>query len=46
MAALNEFHEALVDFRDDPDLWAAIITGAGEKGFLRWNRYPQCLTFR
>ncbi len=30
---LNEFHEALIDFRDDPDLWAAIITGAGEKAF-------------
>ena len=33
IAMLNEFHEALVDFRDDPDLWAAIITGAGEEAF-------------
>ena len=27
----RESHEAMVDFRDDPDLWVGIITGAGEK---------------
>jgi E-phenylitaconyl-CoA hydratase len=26
-------HEGMVDFRDDPDLWVAIITGAGDKAF-------------
>ena len=29
----RELHEALVDFRDDPELWVGIITGAGEKAF-------------
>ena len=33
MEALNELHEAMVDFRDDPELWVGIITGAGEKAF-------------
>ena len=28
-----ELHSAMVDFRDDPDVWVAIITGAGEKAF-------------
>ena len=29
----REMHEAMVDFRDDPDLWVAIITGAGDRAF-------------
>ncbi|MFC1593069.1 enoyl-CoA hydratase/isomerase family protein [Candidatus Omnitrophota bacterium] len=29
----RQMHEALVDFRQDPDLWVGIITGAGEKAF-------------
>ena len=33
MEALHELHEAMVDFRDDPELWVGIITGAGEKAF-------------
>ncbi len=33
MEAIRELHEAMVDFRDDPDLWVGIITGAGEKAF-------------
>ncbi len=33
MEALRELHEAMVDFRDDPELWVGIITGAGEKAF-------------
>jgi enoyl-CoA hydratase/carnithine racemase len=31
--ALRELHQAMVDFRDDPQLWAGIITGAGERAF-------------
>ena len=31
--AIRELHEAMVDFRDDPDLWVGIITGAGERAF-------------
>lgn len=38
MNALNievaqELHQAMTDFRDDPELWVGIITGAGEKAF-------------
>jgi len=33
MEAIRELHEAMVDFRDDPELWVGIITGAGEKAF-------------
>ena len=29
----GELAEAWIRFRDDPDLWAAIVTGAGEKAF-------------
>jgi len=31
--AIQEFHEALLDFRDDPELWVGIVTGAGERAF-------------
>jgi enoyl-CoA hydratase/carnithine racemase len=30
---LREFREAIIDFRDDPELWVGIVTGAGEKAF-------------
>jgi E-phenylitaconyl-CoA hydratase len=33
ISTLAEFHSTLIDFRDDPDLWAGIITGAGEEAF-------------
>ena len=33
MEVVRELHEAMVDFRDDPELWVGIITGAGEKAF-------------
>lgn len=29
----QELHDRMVDFRDDPDLWVGIITGAGERAF-------------
>jgi len=31
--AVRELHEAMLDFRDDPELWVGIITGAGERAF-------------
>lgn len=31
--AWRDLSLSLVDFRDDPDLWVGIITGAGEKAF-------------
>ncbi len=30
---LREFHEALLDFRNDDDLWVGILTGAGDRAF-------------
>lgn len=30
---LSEFYDAMVDFRDDPEVWVCIITGAGDKAF-------------
>jgi enoyl-CoA hydratase/carnithine racemase len=32
-----ELHEAWSDFRDDPELWVGIFTGAGEKAFSAGN---------
>jgi enoyl-CoA hydratase/carnithine racemase len=29
----HKMHDCMVDFRDDPNLWVAIITGAGDKAF-------------
>jgi E-phenylitaconyl-CoA hydratase len=33
ISALKEFHDALIDFQNDPNIWAGIVTGAGEKAF-------------
>jgi len=33
MEFVKELHEAMIDFRDDPELWVGIITGAGERAF-------------
>ena len=33
VAGLRELGEAMADFRDDPEVWIGIITGAGEKSF-------------
>lgn len=30
---LREFYQAMVDFRDDPEVWVGIITGAGDRAF-------------
>ncbi len=32
-----ELHTAFCDFRDDPELWVAILTGSGEKAFSTGN---------
>lgn len=31
--SIQLFEEALIDFRDDPDLWVAVITGSGDRSF-------------
>lgn len=30
---LSELYQAMVDFRDDPEVWVGIITGAGDRAF-------------
>ncbi len=47
---LDQFNQAWIDFRDDPDLWVAIVTGAGDKAFCaggdlkNLSRYYSSLT--
>ncbi len=43
--ATQELHEAMVDFRDDPQLWVGIITGAGEKAFCAGADIKDILPF-
>ena len=43
--ALKELHEALVDFRDDNELWVGIITGTGEKAFCAGADIKDTLPF-
>ena len=33
METVRELEKAMTDFRDDPELWVGIVTGAGEKAF-------------
>jgi len=41
----QELHDALIDFRDDPELWVGIITGAGEKAFCSGADIKDMLPF-
>ena len=43
--AMQELHEVMVDFRDDPDLWVGIITGAGERAFCAGADIKDMLPF-
>ena len=50
MNALNlqvtrELHEALIDFRDDENLWVGIFTGAGDKAFCAGADIKELLPF-
>ena len=42
---LEELHEVMVDFRDDPGLWVGIVTGAGEKAFCAGADIKDMLPF-
>jgi enoyl-CoA hydratase/carnithine racemase len=33
METMRELNKVMTDFRDDPELWVGIVTGAGEKAF-------------
>ena len=43
--ASRELHEAMIDFRDDPELWVGIITGAGDKAFCAGADIKDMLPF-
>ncbi|MFC1980846.1 enoyl-CoA hydratase/isomerase family protein [Chloroflexota bacterium] len=42
---LHELSEAMSDFRDDPELWVGIITGAGERAFCAGADIKDMLPF-
>jgi len=42
---LQELHEVLADFRDDPELWVGIITGSGSKAFCAGADVKEMLPF-
>ena len=41
----QELHDRMVDFRDDPEVWVGIITGAGEKAFCAGADIKDMLPF-
>jgi len=41
----RELHEAMIDFRDDTELWVGIITGAGDKAFCAGADIKDMLPF-
>ena len=41
----RELHEVMVAFRDDPDVWVGIVTGAGEKAFCAGADIKDMLPF-
>lgn len=45
MAAVRELHEAMIDFRDDPELLVGIITGVGEEAFCAGADIGDTLVF-
>jgi enoyl-CoA hydratase/carnithine racemase len=45
VSANQELHDTMVDFRDDPELWVGIITGAGDKAFCAGADIKDMLPF-
>lgn len=45
VAASHELHQAMTDFRDDPELWVGIITGAGDSAFCAGADIKEMLPF-
>ena len=42
---IRELSEAMVDFRDDPELWVGIVTGAGDRAFCAGADIKETLPF-
>ena len=45
MQALRELRDAMIDFRDDPELWVGILTGAGDRAFCAGADIKDTLPF-
>ena len=45
LETIRQLHEAMIDFRDDPELWVGIVTGAGEKAFSAGADIKETLPF-
>ena len=45
MEGIRELLEAMTNFRDDPEVWVGIITGAGEKAFCGGADIKDTLSF-
>lgn len=45
LQVVKEMHEALIDFRDDENLWVGIFTGAGDKAFCAGADIKELLPF-
>ena len=45
LQVVGEMHDALVDFREDDNLWVGIITGAGDKAFCAGADIKELLPF-
>jgi enoyl-CoA hydratase/carnithine racemase len=45
MQANSELRDAMMDFRDDPDVWVGIITGDGDKAFCAGADIKDMLPF-
>jgi enoyl-CoA hydratase/carnithine racemase len=45
MEAIRELSQAMADFRDDPELWVGIITGAGDRAFCGGADIKDTLSF-
>lgn len=45
MEAIHQLHKTMVDFRDDPELWVGIVTGAGDKAFCAGADIKDAVSF-
>ncbi len=45
MQTIRELRDAMIDFRDDPELWVGIVTGAGQRAFCAGADIKETLPF-
>lgn len=45
MQVTQELRDAMIDFRDDPELWVGIVTGAGDRAFCAGADIKDTLPF-